>query len=322
VPRRAESAHAYKETTLQQLRSFFETARLGSLSAAAEALGLSHPTVWQQVHALERDLGERLIEPHGRGCRLTDAGRVLADLAAPVVLGAASLRSRFRAARAGQRPPLVVVGTPRVLAEDLPAAVRAFLDRRPDVRLTVRELSSREAEASVAAGEADLGVLPPSSADPSRPWESNPWLEWEPAYEIDVVLVTPPDHPLARRRRVTPDDLAGLPFANAPQAFSEPGIQRLVGQLGAFEPHPCRIDAQFAATSREYVRRGFGVALVTRSPARPPDPDLHERDMSEFFGRAAACFVRRKGAPATAEADDFRAVVRESLATPPKRGKK
>src|SRR2546428_11145744 len=73
---------AYKEMTLQQLRSFCETARLGSFSAAAAALGLSHPTVWKQVHALEREFGAQLVKPFGRGCQLTEAGRVLAELAA------------------------------------------------------------------------------------------------------------------------------------------------------------------------------------------------------------------------------------------------
>src|SRR5262245_41075389 len=72
-PRRAG---AYKEITLQQLRSFCETARLGSFKAAASSLGLAHPTIWQQVHALERELDAQLVEPHGRGCRLTEEGRL------------------------------------------------------------------------------------------------------------------------------------------------------------------------------------------------------------------------------------------------------
>ena len=57
----SSKSRRYKDTTFQQLRSFYETARLGSLSAAADQLDLSHPTVWAQVHALERDLGEALI---------------------------------------------------------------------------------------------------------------------------------------------------------------------------------------------------------------------------------------------------------------------
>src|SRR5262252_8234799 len=90
---------AYKETTIQQLRSFYETAHLGSFVAAAASLGLANPTVWQQVRALERDLGVRLLEPDGRGCRLTEDGAVLAQLVGPLVSGLASLKRRFREAR-------------------------------------------------------------------------------------------------------------------------------------------------------------------------------------------------------------------------------
>src|SRR2546423_15527035 len=79
------SRHTYKEIRLQQLRSFCETARLGSLTAAAASLGLSQPTVCEQVHALERAVDAKLIERQAHGCRLTDAGRVVAELAAPPV---------------------------------------------------------------------------------------------------------------------------------------------------------------------------------------------------------------------------------------------
>src|SRR5437588_7871544 len=59
---------AYKEITLQQLRSFCETVRLGSLTAAADSLGLARPTVWKQVHALEHHLGIFAVRaPPARG---------------------------------------------------------------------------------------------------------------------------------------------------------------------------------------------------------------------------------------------------------------
>src|SRR5579884_4013905 len=68
--------HSYKDLTFQQLRSFCETVRLGGFAAAARALDLARPTVWQQVHALERRYGIKLVEPYARGCKLTEAGRI------------------------------------------------------------------------------------------------------------------------------------------------------------------------------------------------------------------------------------------------------
>src|SRR5919198_1392685 len=86
------SRHAYKEIRLQQLRSFCELARLGSMTAAAASLGLSQPTVWEQVHALERALDVPLVERQARGCRLTETGRRVAELAVPLVQGMASFQ--------------------------------------------------------------------------------------------------------------------------------------------------------------------------------------------------------------------------------------
>src|SRR5947209_8377563 len=102
------SDHTYKEITLHQLRSFCETVRLGSFTAAAARLGLAQPTVWNQVHALERRLGVVLVEPYPRGCRPTVAGRALAEMATPLVAGFASLEEAFHADRTEVQPRLVV----------------------------------------------------------------------------------------------------------------------------------------------------------------------------------------------------------------------
>ena len=67
MSRHPAKTRAYKDSTAQQLRSFCETARSGSISGAAARLGLATPTVWHQVRALEREFGEPLFESHGRG---------------------------------------------------------------------------------------------------------------------------------------------------------------------------------------------------------------------------------------------------------------
>ena len=92
----ARTGRAYKEITFQQLRSFCETARLWSFTAASQFLDVAHPTVWKQVHALERELGAKLLEPFGRGCRLTSAGELLAELAQPAVASIGSLKRTFQ----------------------------------------------------------------------------------------------------------------------------------------------------------------------------------------------------------------------------------
>lgn len=302
------SQRAYKEMTLQQLRSFCATARLGSLTAAAAALGLAHPTVWKQVHALEDELGEKLIEPHGRGCRLTDAGQLLAGLAGPAVASIDTLKRNFLEARARVETRLTVAATPRMLVEDLPGCVVEFERRYPDVQLTFQEWRDEEVARAVEAGTADLG-LSPEGAPPA----DGPWLLFEPAYEFDYVLITPKGHPLARKRHVRPEDMAAYPLVNSPEAFHDTPMRARFERLGLFRTQPRRVEAYFAATIRRYVELGFGIGIVLHLPGHPPHPHLHERPMSRHLGRGTIYFVWRRGTERGAAARAFAETVKAML---------
>ncbi|HYT94010.1 MAG TPA: LysR family transcriptional regulator, partial [Gemmataceae bacterium] len=212
-----DARHSYKEIQLQQLRSFCETARLGSLTAAAKALGLAQPTVWEQVHALERTLGLTLIERHARGCRLTDIGQRVAALAAPLVQGMASFKRTVQEVLGQGQGRLTIVTTQRILVEDLPEPILAFEQDHPQVQVCLLEARIEQVPAAVESGEADLGLTTEQATD-----RRNPWLLYEPAYELDVFLVAPKEHPLARRRQVRPRDLLGYPLVNSPQGIPDP----------------------------------------------------------------------------------------------------
>lgn len=317
----APTRRGYKETTLQQLRSFCETARLGSFTAAAASLGLAQPTVWKQVHALERDFGEKLVEPYGRGCRLTEAGQVLAQLVAPAVISLGTAKRRFREARNQETPQLVVVTTPRILVEDLPSCVVEFRQRYPDVRLTLKELTEEEVHAQVETGEADLGVIANRSRDLVNPWVLSPWLAFEPLYELDIVLVTPTDHPLARRRHVRPRDLRSYPLVNSLKGMPDAATIALLEQTDLPEIQPHLVEAFFFASVVRYVKLGFGIGLIGALPGRPPDPSVHERVMSQHFGRSWVYQLTRKGAPSLQVAVAFTQIVKEHLHQPQARSR-
>lgn len=303
-----KARRAYKEVRLQQLRSFCETARQGSLGAAATVLGVSQPTVWEQVHALEREFGAQLIESHRRGCRLTDAGRLLAELAVPVVAGADSLKKAFTERRTAVELRLTVAAPQRILVEDLPEVIDEFRRRFPHVRLALVERMTGQVAAAVESGQADLGV----SSD-REPGLSSPRLTSESAYDLEALLVTPRQHPLAKKKQVQPRDLADHALVNAPDGFSRPEVAEQLRKLGVFETQPRHVEAVSTAVIRHYVARGFGIGLVLGRPAATPDPALHERSMSKFFGRAAICLIARKGVQPAAHARAFGDIVKELL---------
>lgn len=313
MPHRVAKGRAYKDTTFQQLRSFYETARLGSLSAAATSLGMSQPTVSQQVHALERQFGDQLVEPFGRGSRLTEAGKLLAALIGPAVQSISALKSAYHEARGQLQPRLIVAASPRAVAEDLPECLREFTQRYPHVRLTLREYRRDQIPAAVEACEVDLGLTGMHSTQDADPWAYSPWLECKPWYELDTILVTPKDHPLARKRSVRPSDLVGYPLVNGPEGVPDQFAKAILDKLGVFREQSSCIEATLAAAIYRYVEMGFGIGLTGRPPGRSVSANVHTRDMSRYFGRQIVYLIRRHHAPPSETALAFVETVKELL---------
>ncbi|MCE9605238.1 MAG: LysR family transcriptional regulator [Planctomycetia bacterium] len=306
MPRPPLRSRPYKELTLQQLRSFSETARLGSYFAAAKSLGLTHPTVREQVLALQREFRLKLIETHGRGCRLTTEGRLLAEMVTPLVSGAATLKPRFESARKQAKIRLTVSGPPRVIQEDLPAAVSALLEDNPNLNLVFLELRDDQVVPSVESGAADIGLTTRAVPDAAPIGVS-----FETAYELETLLLTAKSHPLARRSRVTPADLRKYPLLSSRYTLSDqPELAAMLDRNRVFDGPTPRVEPFLAGTVRRYVEQNLGIALVYGLRPGGGKSLLHERSMSRYFGRGLVRFVFRNGSVHEDAARAFAAQVR------------
>ena len=153
---------------LRRLSNFVRIAECGSLSRAAEELGIAQPALTQQVAALEHALGATLLHRSSRGVRPTAAGEELIRQARGLLRGAATLAAAVRAA--GQPAGGVSVGLPTALAPHLgPALARAVLAEHPAIRLRVFEAESHLGREMVARGRADLALLCEAAAPPTGP---------------------------------------------------------------------------------------------------------------------------------------------------------
>ncbi len=219
------------------------------------------------------------------------AGQRLVDLAAPIVAGADALKRSLHEAENTREIKLTIAATERTLADDLGETVVEFTRRHPQIRLSLLELTVDRVAASVESGEADLGLLPDFRTEPT-----SPWLKFDTAYELDLVLVTPADHPLARKRVVQPADLLGYPLINAERSrqIPDPAISAALEKLGVFQTQARQVEAGYSSVIRRYVMMGFGIGLVVALPNHPPLAGLHERSMSRFFGRIVMKLVRRR----------------------------
>lgn len=279
------------ELRLQQLRSFCATARLGSLTAAAQSLGLTQPTVGEHVHALEREFDEQLVETHGRGCRVTDAGVTLMELAGPLVTGIESLRDRFDEARKRRMSRIVVACSPRILAEEILDCLPGFEERHPDAQFSFTETVVEDVADAVKSGQVDLGLTAAAYVD-----RDDPWIEIEAGYELDVLLVTPRDHPLASQASVELRDLANYPIVNSKDSTGDPAINETLKKAGVFDGCPARVEASYTNAIRRFVRHGFGIGVVFGVAGNDEHSELHEHCISSLVGRSRVDFIWRKGA--------------------------
>ncbi|MFF8959941.1 LysR family transcriptional regulator [Streptomyces sp. NPDC014894] len=144
---------------LERLRTLDALARHGSVSGAADGLHVTTSAVSQQMAKLEREVGQRLLAKNGRGVRLTDAGRLLADHAARILSQVELAQSDIEAQR-GQVVGEARIGAFPTAARGLfPAAIAALRADHPELRVRSRELEPEEGLRAVVRGDLDLAVV-------------------------------------------------------------------------------------------------------------------------------------------------------------------
>jgi DNA-binding transcriptional LysR family regulator len=142
-----------------RLRVLVAVARYGSVTAAARALNYAQPSVSHHLARLEAETGIKLIQRAGRGIRLTDAGRLLAERAAEVIgrLDAAENElAAYTGLRAGR---LRLAAFPSALGTIVPAAAAKLRGHQPSVDLRLTEAEPPEALRMLRAGYVDVAVV-------------------------------------------------------------------------------------------------------------------------------------------------------------------
>jgi DNA-binding transcriptional LysR family regulator len=142
-----------------RLRVLVAVARHGSVTAAAHALNYAQPSVSHHLARLEAETGTKLIQRAGRGIRLTDAGRLLAERAAEVIgrLDAAENElAAYTGLRAGR---LRLAAFPSSLGTIVPAAAAMLHAKHPSVDLRLSEAEPPEALRMLRAGYVDIALI-------------------------------------------------------------------------------------------------------------------------------------------------------------------
>jgi DNA-binding transcriptional LysR family regulator len=243
--------------TFTQLRAFALVAELGSLRAAAAALGVSEPAVSAAMSALRSDLGDPLFRRSGSGITLTPGGRALATRARELVRLAD--RTRRDVAQATATRQLRALATSACAEHVAGTVIEAFTRRVPRASVDLTVGSTDCAAVALTEDDADivLGVRPQPSAGHSV--ESVPFLRYS------RVVVAAPGHPLAGRRRLAVRDLADCRWLAGPGGF-EAGSEEERWADAAGVPDVVRCDSE--AQALDGVRVGNGVMLALEHAVR------------------------------------------------------
>lgn len=266
---------------LERLRTLDALARHGSVSGAAEGLHVTTSAVSQQMAKLEREIGQPLLAKNGRGVRLTDAGRLLADHAARIISQVELAQADVEAQRGCAVGELRIGAFPTAMRGLLPKALIALRAGHPELRALVREMEPEESMAAVVRGDLDLALAidwynkrMPVPAELTR------------AHLLDdsVDIAVPDGHRLADRAEISLAEFADDDWVswNQGQFCYEWLVSTLRGM--GIEPRIAHI-AEEHHTQLAFVEAGLGVSVAPRLGRGPVPPGVRLLSVSDTVRR-------------------------------------
>ncbi|TVT37543.1 LysR family transcriptional regulator [Amycolatopsis rhizosphaerae] len=234
----------------------------GNITRAAERLGVPQPTASRRLAALAETVGAPLVEPAGRGIRLTRVGAILAGTATRALT---TVTAGARQAREELEPDSghVVLGFLHLLGRWLvPNLLRDFRAGHRGVRFTLVQGSRQRIMDQLTAGEVDLALVAPLPI-------GDPAFGGTLLTEQELLLSVPRGHRLAGRQRIRFAELADEEFVTLEPGY---GLRQIADALCAeagFEPR-IAFEGQESDTVRGLVAAGLGVALLPRFGAGHP----------------------------------------------------
>jgi DNA-binding transcriptional LysR family regulator len=235
---------------------------------AAARLHIAQPPLSQQIKALEHELGVRLFDRTSRRVGLTDAGAAFIVEARRTLASAEhAIEAARRAARA-ETGRLAIGYVSSASYELLPAVLRAFRRRAPDVLLVLEEMNSSEQSRGVLAGTLDLGFV-------RRPPPTDRRLDGTVVRREPIVVAVPRDHALAGARAIRLRELVLEPFVIFP-ARPRPSWADVALDLcrgAGFEPRVVQ-EAVEMVSALSLVAAGIGIALVPGAVQAVPRPGV------------------------------------------------
>lgn len=253
--------HGRSKPQVDHLLTFYKVAALGSISAAADELGVSQPAISVQMRNLANAVGEPILRRYKGGIALTPIGRSLLPYATQLVKSYRSTLDYVDSLRAMMSGSISIASSNTIAAHLLPSLIASFSAIYPDIGLVISTTNSQGVVDGIRELHADLGFIEGPVRDVDSTWDS---------YTIghdSVVLVFSDAHQELVRSMSVIEMLTKLPFV-----FREKGsgTRQVVEMLFESMDIAPRMVIELAGTEavREAVLSGIGASLLSSLSVR------------------------------------------------------
>lgn len=278
---------------LHQFRFVQEAVRRNlNLTEAAKALHTSQPGVSKAIIELEEELGIDIFTRHGKRLRrVTEPGQKVLESIAIILREVGNLR-RIGDEYSAQDTGTFSIATTHTQARYvLPTPVARLREAYPKVGIRLHQGTPEQVARMVIDEVAEIGVATESLAGHEE-------LVTLPCYEWQHVLVLPPGHALARKERVTLEDIAAEPLITYHPSFT--GRTRIDQAFAQRQLAPSVVlEAIDSDVIQTYVRLGLGVGIVAEMAVQgsaAASADLLTRPLGHLLGSNVARIALKRGA--------------------------
>ncbi|WP_201194458.1 LysR substrate-binding domain-containing protein [Pseudomonas fluorescens] len=250
---------------LTDLRLYLNILDTGNITAGAARSHLSLAAASARIRAMESSLGIDFLERGRRGVTPTPAGKALAHHARLLLQHAERMQQDLADYAQGVKGQVRLLCNTTAITEHLPEVLADFLCRHPNLDIDLQEMPSLRIVHALRQGAADLGIV--SDAVDTH------GLDTQPFCDDPLVLIMPPDHPLANQTTPTfsdtlPHDFVGLSANSALAVYLEEQALHAGARLSI------RIRAEGFDGVMRMVARGAGLAIVPQVAIQRRGADL------------------------------------------------
>jgi DNA-binding transcriptional LysR family regulator len=187
-----------------RLQVFHTVAKRLNFTRAAEELFISQPAVTRHIQELEQQFKVKLFERNGTRIRLTDAGQRLLQHTEELFAIYRNIEFDMSSLTRRQSGRLYLGGSMTTAPYIIPPILARFHGRYPDVEVSLITGNTQQIEQALEQQEIDLGIVEGHSRHSS--------ISYTEFMKDEIVLVSNPAHPLAKRASIRPEDLTRIPL--------------------------------------------------------------------------------------------------------------